>query len=52
MPPLGELQILGHDFGSDGTSGWIKVRTSQEVDAEAARAGVTLEPGAAVHGAE
>lgn len=44
MPPLGELQILGHDVGSDGTTGWIKVRTSQEVDAEVAKAGVTIDP--------
>lgn len=44
MPPLGELTILGHDFGSDGTGGWIKVRTSQEVDAEAARPFVRLDP--------
>ncbi len=44
MPPLGELQILGHEFGSDGSSGWVKVRTSQEVDAEVAKAGVTLDP--------
>ncbi len=44
MPPLGELKILGHDFGSDGTNGWIKIRTSQEVDSDVARAAVTLEP--------
>jgi hypothetical protein len=44
MPPLGELKILGHEFGSDGANGWIKIRTSQEVDAEVARASVSLEP--------
>lgn len=44
MAPLGELQILGHEFGSDGKSGWIKVRTSQEVDTEVARASLTLDP--------
>lgn len=44
MAPLGELKILGHEFGSDGTNGWIKIRTSQEVDADVARAAVTLDP--------
>jgi len=44
MPPLGELKILGHECGSDGTNGWIKIRTSQEVDAEVARSAVSLEP--------
>ena len=44
LPPLGELQIHGHDFGFDGQQGWIRVRTSQEVDAEAVKRSVRLEP--------
>ncbi len=44
MPPLGELQILGHEYGSDGNNGWIKVRTSQEVNAEVARSSVAIDP--------
>jgi len=44
LPPLGELQIHGHDFGYDGQQGWIRVRTSQEVDAEAVKRSVRIEP--------
>ncbi len=44
LSPLGELQIYGHEFGSDGTGGWIRVRTSQEVDAAAVKSHVTLDP--------
>jgi alpha-2-macroglobulin len=44
LPPLGELTIYGHDAGYDGVQGWIRVRTSQEVDAAAAKGFVSIEP--------
>jgi len=44
LSPLGELQIYGHEFGFDGTNSWIRVRTSQEVDAAAVKSHVTLDP--------
>jgi uncharacterized protein YfaS (alpha-2-macroglobulin family) len=44
LPPLGELKIYGHEAGYDGVQGWIRVRTSQEVDAAAAKGFVTVEP--------
>ncbi|HMK38107.1 MAG TPA: MG2 domain-containing protein, partial [Bacteroidota bacterium] len=44
LPPLAELKIYGHEVGFDGVTSWIKVRTSQEVDAAVAKAGVTIEP--------
>jgi uncharacterized protein YfaS (alpha-2-macroglobulin family) len=44
MPPLGEVQIFGHESGTDGSRGWIKIRTSQEIDSATARRHVVLEP--------
>ena len=44
LPPLAELKIYGHEAGFDGVTSWIKVRTSQEVDAAVAKAGLTIEP--------
>ena len=44
LPALGELQIHGHEAGTDGIKGWIRVRTSQQVDPAAAQGFVTVEP--------
>ena len=44
LPPLGNLQIHGHEFGTDGVTGWIRVRTSQEVDPAEVTKQVRLEP--------
>ncbi|MGA9117744.1 MAG: alpha-2-macroglobulin [Bacteroidota bacterium] len=44
LPPLGELRIYGHDAGFDGVEGYIKVRTSQEVDPASVKSSVHLEP--------
>jgi hypothetical protein len=44
MPALGEVQIHGHEAGTDGSRGWIKVRTSQEIDSSTVRRHVVLEP--------
>ena len=44
LPPLAELKIYGHEVGFDGTTSWIRVRTSQEVDASVAKANVTIDP--------
>ena len=44
LPPLGELKIYGHEAGYNGSSGWIRVRTSQEVDPAAVKSFVRLEP--------
>ena len=44
LPALGELQVYGHEAGTDGIKGWIRVRTSQQVDPAAAKGFVTVEP--------
>jgi len=44
MPALGEVQIFGHESGTDGSRGWIKVRTSQEIDSAMVRRHVVIEP--------
>jgi uncharacterized protein YfaS (alpha-2-macroglobulin family) len=44
LPPLGELKIYGHDAGFDGVEGYIRVRTSQEVDPASVKSSVHLEP--------
>jgi len=44
LPPLAEMKIYGHEFGSDGTAGWIRVRTSQEVDIATAKNYLVLDP--------
>ncbi len=44
LPGVGELQILGHEFGYDGTESWIKIRTSQEVDVASAQTSIQVTP--------
>lgn len=44
LPPLGELKIYGHEVGTDGTSSWIKIRTSQEVDVATVKGFITIDP--------
>lgn len=44
LPSLAELKIYGHQVGFDGQTSWIKVTTSQEVDAAAAKASITIDP--------
>jgi alpha-2-macroglobulin len=44
LPGLEELKIYGHEFGYDGTTSWIRFRTSQEVDLSSAREFLTLDP--------
>ncbi|RPH34656.1 hypothetical protein EHM92_07655, partial [bacterium] len=44
LPALGELKIYGHEAGFDGVQGWIRVRTSQQVDPAASKGFVSLDP--------
>ena len=44
LGPLGDLKVYGHEFAFDGALGWITVRTSQEVDLEAVRKALSIEP--------
>lgn len=44
LPPLAEMKIYGHESGFDGTTSWIRVKTSQEVDAASLTANVVLDP--------
>ncbi|HXX65372.1 MAG TPA: MG2 domain-containing protein, partial [Bacteroidota bacterium] len=44
LPPLAELKIYGHEVGFDGVTSWIRVQTSQEVDAASVKASVTIDP--------
>lgn len=44
MPGLEELKIYGHEFGFDGTTGWIRIRTSQEVMSQAVKKHLSIEP--------
>ena len=44
LPPLGELKIYGHEAGFDGAQGWIRVRTSQQVDPAACKGFVSIDP--------
>ncbi|MGD0338839.1 MAG: alpha-2-macroglobulin [Bacteroidota bacterium] len=44
LPPLGELAIYGHEVGFDGTTSWIKIRTSQEVDPNTVKPFITIDP--------
>ncbi|MBM2841027.1 MAG: hypothetical protein HW412_1555, partial [Bacteroidetes bacterium] len=44
LPGLEELKIYGHDFGFDGTTSWIKIKTSQEVDKPSVKSFLTIEP--------
>ncbi|MCK5572749.1 MAG: hypothetical protein KAJ12_08305, partial [Bacteroidetes bacterium] len=44
LPPLAELKIYGHEFGFDGTTSWVRIRTSQEVEASAVHSSLSIEP--------
>jgi uncharacterized protein YfaS (alpha-2-macroglobulin family) len=44
LPALEEMQIYGHEFGFDGTASWIRVRMSQEVDAQSVKKNIVLDP--------
>ena len=44
LPGIGDLKIYGHEFGFDGSSGWITIRTSQEVDSASIRPFLTIDP--------
>jgi alpha-2-macroglobulin len=44
LPGLEEMKIYGHEFGFDGTTSWIRVRTSQEVDQQSVKAHIVLNP--------
>jgi alpha-2-macroglobulin len=44
IPPLGDMQIHGHEFGFDGTLSWIDVRTSQEVELTRVQSFIELTP--------
>ena len=44
MPGLEELKIYGHEVGLDGTSSWIRIKTSQEVDKATIQPFLVLDP--------
>jgi len=44
LPGIEELRIYGHEFGFDGTTSWITLKTSQEVDSASARQFISLDP--------
>jgi uncharacterized protein YfaS (alpha-2-macroglobulin family) len=44
MPGLEELKIYGHEVGFDGTTSWIKIRTSQEIDKGSVQPFLTIDP--------
>ena len=44
MPGLEELKVYGHEVGFDGTTSWIRVKTSQEVDKSSVQPFVTIDP--------
>lgn len=44
MPALDDLKIYGHEVGFDGTTSWIKVKTSQEVDKNEIKPFITIDP--------
>jgi alpha-2-macroglobulin len=44
LPPLGEVSIYGHEFGTDGTTSWIRVKTSQEIDPNVVKSFVSIDP--------
>ncbi len=41
---LEELKIYSHEFGFDGQTSWIKIKTSQEIDTSSIRRFVQLDP--------
>ncbi len=44
IPPLGEMQIHGHEFGFDGNLSWIDIKTSQEVELTRVQSFIELTP--------
>ena len=44
LPPLEDLKIYGHEFGFDGTDGWIRIKTSQEIDAASIKQFIDIAP--------
>ncbi len=44
LAPLGDLRIYGHEAGYDGLAGWVRVRTSQEVDLAQVKNFVRFDP--------
>jgi len=44
LPPLEEVKIYGHEFGYDGTAGWIRIKLSQEIEQEWVKRSVSVEP--------
>ncbi len=44
LPGIGHLKIYGHDFGFDGTTSWITINTSQEIDSSKARQFISITP--------
>ncbi|MBP1654833.1 MAG: hypothetical protein H6Q28_1389, partial [Bacteroidetes bacterium] len=44
LPALEDLRIYGHEFGTDGDRGWIRLSTSQEVDPATARRFISVDP--------
>ncbi len=44
LPGIEELKIYGHETGFDGTTSWITLKTSQEVDSASARPFIRLDP--------
>lgn len=44
IPPIGEMQIFGHEFGFDGTLSWIDIKTSQEVELSGVKQHIELTP--------
>lgn len=44
IPPLGDMQIHGHEFGFDGTLSWIDIKTSQEVELTRVQSFIELTP--------
>ncbi len=44
LPGLEEVKIYGHDFGYDGVTSWITIKTSQEIDSSVARSFITIDP--------
>ncbi|HTK81836.1 MAG TPA: MG2 domain-containing protein, partial [Bacteroidota bacterium] len=44
LPGLDEVKIYGHEFGTDGSTGWITFSTSQEIDLQTAKSYISLDP--------
>ncbi|MGA3286048.1 MAG: alpha-2-macroglobulin [Bacteroidota bacterium] len=44
LPAMEDLRIYGHEFGYDGTESWIRIKTSQEIDAASIKQYIELTP--------